>query len=202
MLTKNERSVILLSCQDNPKLAAIKQAVLDLTLEEGYQNLSMSKIAKKAGVSPATIYLTYTSKEDMLTSLYLEARENLDSQMHDLGETQADIQTQIKKMYEYYIRVLLERPQQSLFMNVVNNNPTLINADVYDKMIRQDNGVRELLKKGQQQGVIKQQDVELLIAFTFFPLDDLLEMNYVAGRTTTDEMIKQMVDMCWSAIKA
>ncbi|WP_290123387.1 hypothetical protein [Secundilactobacillus silagei] len=36
----------------------------------------------------------------------------------------------------------------------------------------------------------------------FFPLDDLLEMNYVAGRTTTDEMIKQMVDMCWSAIKA
>lgn len=188
--------------KDNPKLAAIKQAVLDLTLEEGYQNLSMSKIAKKAGVSPATIYLTYTSKEDMLTSLYLEARENLDSQMHDLGETQADIQTQIKKMYENYIRVLLERPQQSLFMNVVNNNPTLINADVYDKMIRQDNGVRELLKKGQQQGVIKQQDVELLIAFTFFPLDDLLEMNYVAGRTTTDDMIKQMVDMCWSAIKA
>lgn len=188
--------------KDNPKLAAIKEAVLDLTINEGYQNLSMSKIAKKAGVSPATIYLTYTSKEDMLTSMYLEAREKMDSRMQDVPDTQADIATQIKDMYERYIRVLLLRPRESLFMNVVNNNPSLIDAEVYAKMIKQDNGVFYLLEKGKAQGVVKDMDNELLIAFTFYPLDDLLEMNYTTGRETTDEMIRDMVAMCWSAIKA
>ena len=38
---------------------------------------SISKIARKAEVSPATVYIYYESKEDMLQNIYLEYSEEV-----------------------------------------------------------------------------------------------------------------------------
>ena len=49
--------------KDDEKQNNIKKAVIKLILEEGFQGTSMSKIAKEAGVSPATVYIYYQNKE-------------------------------------------------------------------------------------------------------------------------------------------
>ncbi|WP_094092917.1 TetR/AcrR family transcriptional regulator [Paenibacillus physcomitrellae] len=41
--------------------------------EIGFAETSISKIAKKAGVSAATIYIYYENKEDMLSKIYFES---------------------------------------------------------------------------------------------------------------------------------
>ncbi len=46
-------------------------------LEEGFHGTSISKIARKAEVSPATVYIYYESKEDMLQNIYLEYSEEV-----------------------------------------------------------------------------------------------------------------------------
>ncbi|MBU0970455.1 MAG: TetR/AcrR family transcriptional regulator; helix-turn-helix transcriptional regulator [Proteobacteria bacterium] len=38
---------------------------------------SVSKIAKEAGVSPATIYVYHKNKEDLLVSTYIEIKKNM-----------------------------------------------------------------------------------------------------------------------------
>ena len=45
--------------KDDEKQRCIKNAVVQLILEEGFQGASVSKIAKSAGVSPATVYIYY-----------------------------------------------------------------------------------------------------------------------------------------------
>ena len=59
-------------CKDEDKQKRIKEAMVSLILREGINGTSISKIAKEAGVSPATIYVYYDSKEDMLTEVFRE----------------------------------------------------------------------------------------------------------------------------------
>ena len=58
--------------KDPDKQHRIKAAMIRLILREGINGTSVSKIAKEAGVSPATIYVYYESKEDMLAEVFRE----------------------------------------------------------------------------------------------------------------------------------
>jgi AcrR family transcriptional regulator len=61
--------------KDDEKQRCIKFAVMQLILEEGFQGTSISKIARVAGVSPATVYIYYENKESMLREIYQEYSE-------------------------------------------------------------------------------------------------------------------------------
>lgn len=58
--------------RDEDKQRRIKEAMVNLILREGIDGTSMSKIAKEAGVSAATIYVYYESKEEMLAEVFRE----------------------------------------------------------------------------------------------------------------------------------
>ena len=58
--------------KDFEKEQRVKAAVIKLILEEGFEGASISKIARAAGVSPATVYIYYDNKEQMLSSIYRE----------------------------------------------------------------------------------------------------------------------------------
>jgi AcrR family transcriptional regulator len=62
--------------KDDEKQRCIKNAVVQLILEEGFQGASVSKIAKAAGVSPATVYIYYENKDAMLRDIYQEYAED------------------------------------------------------------------------------------------------------------------------------
>ena len=58
--------------KDQDKQQRIKNAMVRLFLQEGIDGTSISKIAREAGVSPATIYVYYNSKEEMLLEVFRE----------------------------------------------------------------------------------------------------------------------------------
>ena len=58
--------------KDQDKQQRIKEAMVRLILREGIDGTSVSKIAREAGVSPATIYVYYDSKEEMLAEVFRE----------------------------------------------------------------------------------------------------------------------------------
>ena len=58
--------------KDQEKQQRIKEAMVNLFLREGIDGTSISKIAREAGVSPATIYIYYASKEEMLAEVFRE----------------------------------------------------------------------------------------------------------------------------------
>lgn len=93
--------------KDDEKRNSIKRAVVEIILEQGMNGASISKIAKSAGVSPATVYIYYENKDEMLRDIYNEYAEdvfshllqNLDSHMS--GEQFID--SLIRQYYSYII---------------------------------------------------------------------------------------------------
>lgn len=58
--------------KDPDKQHRIKEALVQMILTEGIQGTSVSKIAKAAQVSPATIYVYYSNKEEMMAEVFRE----------------------------------------------------------------------------------------------------------------------------------
>lgn len=91
--------------KDDEKQNSIKKAVISSILKEGLHGTSMSKIAKEAGVSPATVYIYYQNKEIMLQDIYREYSEDIFSYL--LAKTNKDmngkelIEILIKSYYIY-----------------------------------------------------------------------------------------------------
>jgi len=65
--------------QDENKKAAIFHATIKLVNEIGFVAASVSKIAKEANVSPATIYIYHKDKEDLLVSIFLDIQQKKNS---------------------------------------------------------------------------------------------------------------------------
>ncbi len=50
----------------------VRQKALELIVSQGFDGFSMQKLAKAAGVSPATLYIYYKDKEDLITRIGIE----------------------------------------------------------------------------------------------------------------------------------
>lgn len=59
--------------RDENKEHAIRDKAIEIVVKDGLDGLSMQKLAKAAGVSPATIYIYYKDREDLIIQLGLEA---------------------------------------------------------------------------------------------------------------------------------
>jgi len=55
--------------RDEAKEIAIRKKAMELIVQEGFDGLSMHKLAKAAGVSVATIYIYYKDREDLILNL-------------------------------------------------------------------------------------------------------------------------------------
>ena len=63
--------------RDEVKEGAIRQKALEMAVKEGFDGLSMQKLAKAAGVSPATIYIYFKDRDDLILQLWLEEVEKM-----------------------------------------------------------------------------------------------------------------------------
>jgi AcrR family transcriptional regulator len=50
----------------------VRKKALELIVSQGFEGFSMQKLAKAAEVSPATLYIYYKDKEDLITSIGIE----------------------------------------------------------------------------------------------------------------------------------
>ncbi|WP_125710420.1 TetR/AcrR family transcriptional regulator [Lacticaseibacillus porcinae] len=113
--------------KDENKVKAIKEAVIALCQKDGFTNLTTAKVAKRAGVSPATIYLNYEDKTDMLSRLYEEVKADLHKGLAGVIAAAGDsVEAQIRAMLHYSIEQVQAHPQESHFVSALWTNQELL----------------------------------------------------------------------------
>ncbi|AYL96388.1 TetR/AcrR family transcriptional regulator [Mucilaginibacter celer] len=63
--------------RDEHKEQQIRQKAIEMIVSDGLDGFGINKLAKAAGVSPATIYIYYKDKEELITSLCISAAEKM-----------------------------------------------------------------------------------------------------------------------------
>jgi AcrR family transcriptional regulator len=92
----------------------LRQEILDAARElfakEGYQNVSMRKIAEKIDYSPTTIYLYFEDKNELLSSICEETFTKLVKEFEDIVASTDDPIEQLKRAGRAYIDFGLSHP--------------------------------------------------------------------------------------------
>lgn len=98
-----------------PNGADLRRSILDqarlLLLAEGYQNLSMRRIARAAGCSATSIYLHFDDKDALVHALIDEGMGQLHDQLESAESGLADPDARLEAMSRAYVRFGLENAE-------------------------------------------------------------------------------------------
>ena len=89
----------------------ILSAARELFVNEGYENVSMRKIADRIEYSPTTIYLYFEDKADLLDSVCQETLLSLLNTLEELKKDKSDPVETLKKSGRTYVEFGLKYPQ-------------------------------------------------------------------------------------------
>lgn len=94
----------------------LRQEILDAARElfvaEGYQNVSMRKIAEKIEYSPTTIYLYFKDKSDLLRQVCEQTFANLSRKLASIEQKTKNPLERLRTGMREYINFGLENPSQ------------------------------------------------------------------------------------------
>ncbi|GAX01574.1 TetR/AcrR family transcriptional regulator [Secundilactobacillus silagei] len=112
---------------DEQKKLNITQAVIDLVEQDGLTNLTTAKVARVAGVSPATLYIYYQDKTDMLSRIYEIVKDELhDGLVSALEMVIDDLDQQIRAVIKFSVQQYRKYPREARFVQTLWNNPELL----------------------------------------------------------------------------
>lgn len=153
--------------KDDEKVRSIKEAVIKLILQEGFHGTSVSKIAKMAGVSPATVYIYFENKEDMLHDIYLEYSEEIFDYLMQSIEKETDGAHRIEILMRSYYNYILENKERFSFVEQFSNCPSLANSCSGKRGICK---IYHLIGEMKQNNILKDYRDDNLVAILFQPV--------------------------------
>ncbi|MCR8643399.1 TetR/AcrR family transcriptional regulator [Paenibacillus sp. N1-5-1-14] len=187
--------------KDENKSEAIFRATIQLLNEIGFSDTSMSKIAKRANVSPSTIYVYFENKEDMLGKLYLNVKKKLSLIMLAGLDESVSVRAGLELVIRNYLSYTLEHKEDFLFIEQFCNSPIIEKLNLEDaKLMFQP--FFQLIERGKKEKLIKDCDLMLLLVYIQTPLTEMVKLHLKGEFEFTETNIKHMVQMCWGAIKA
>ena len=188
--------------KDENKIKALHQAVIDVVIRDGYQDLSVSNIAKQAGVSPATLYIYYSDKKAMLGQVYLNIKGLIDAKLFANFDPLGDVEEQFKLLLRNYAEALNTYPQEALVMGVFNEKPDLIPDDMYQEGMKLSHQIQKFYQHAVGVQKIRNVDPDFLIAYTFYPTNNIAQNRFKEHKLMTANDINLLIEMAWQACKA
>lgn len=187
--------------KDENKNEAIFQATIQLLNEIGFSDISMSKIAKRASVSPSTIYVYFENKEDMLSKLYTNVKQKLSSKVLAGIDDTVPVKTAFEMVLRNHIDFIFNHKDEFLFLEQFSNSPLIKNLCLEDHswMFQP---LFELVDRGRKQHLLKECDAMLLLVLLSAPITGLAKMHFNGEFELNEAIIRDLIEISWDAIKA
>ena len=168
--------------------------------EIGFVASSVSKIAKRANVSPATLYIYYKNKEDLLISTYVEIKKKLSTAMLKNFDESKPFRDILFKVWLNSFEFIKKNRSLYQYSEQFSNSPftDLVNHDDLEEHFEP---LFKVLQKGIDQKVIKDVPFEILTAFIFYPVMNLSNPKLCRNLNFNKEIVEKAFTLAWDAIK-
>jgi AcrR family transcriptional regulator len=191
--------------RDEHKEMAIQAKALEMVVQEGFDGLSMHKLAKAANVSPATIYIYYKNREDLLDNLYNHVQKKFSEVALNNFNPEMTLEQGLWLQWKNRLKFIIEYPIYFQFFEQFRNSPC-INHKGIDKSEFKEN-MKLFLTKAIKRGELSKMEPELFWAMAYGPFYALVKFHLqeisMMGNTfkITDAKLKQTLKMVIKALK-
>jgi AcrR family transcriptional regulator len=180
--------------KDDHKQQNIKQAVIKIILAEGFHGASISKIAREAGVSPATVYIYYDSKAAMLHDIYQEYYDEIYTHLLSQVRREMSGKQLIESLVRAYYSYIVEYGEEFYFVEQFSSCPALVSTcDGLQNRVK----IASLFDELKKQHIIKDVDNSTITAILFNPVKSIalqLHNRPQAADSLLDDLINMIQD--------
>ncbi len=187
------------------KYQRILDAAVEVIAENGYFNSPVSAIAARAGVADGTLYLYFRSKDDVLRT----AIDSTFARFHAMVEEEFKRVHDPREQLEFIARVHLEshavnRNMAIIMQTEMRQSAKFIAEFSHHHLVRYIQVVREVIRRGQQQGIFRRDVSDGVVAHCMFgAIDELLSSAVFTGRVyDAKATAKQVLDVLPHGITA
>jgi len=187
------------------KYQRILDAAVEVIAERGYFNSPVSAIAKRAGVADGTIYLYFKSKDDVLRTAIDEAFVKFYRQVEEGFARLTGPKEQLEFLAELHLESYqVNRSMAVLMQTEMRQSAKFIAEFSHKHLVRYIQVVREVIRRGQQEGIFRQDVSDGVVAHCMFgAIDELLSSAVFTGRTYEPKVTaRQVMDVLMNGIGA
>jgi AcrR family transcriptional regulator len=166
--------------RDELKELAIREKALEMVVKHGFDGLSMQKLAKAAGVSPATIYIYFKDRDDLILQLFLqEMKKMVDATLNGFDPSM-HFEEGLKVQWLNRARFCMQNPESMHFLEQIKFSP-------YHEafMKKMDNTFPKIMGEFVHNAINRKELVKLPVevywSIAFAPLYQLVKMH-MSGR--------------------
>ena len=109
--------------RDEHKELLVKNKAIEMIVQEGLDGLSMQKLSKEAKVSPATLYIYYKDKEDLLFQLGYEEATRLTTTILKNFDPEMRFEEGMRVQWRNRADYWLENPMRASFLEQLRHSP-------------------------------------------------------------------------------
>jgi AcrR family transcriptional regulator len=193
--------------RDENKEKVIRQKALEMVVQEGFDGLSMQKLAKAAGVSPATIYIYFKHREDLIIQLAVEINNKITTATLKNFDPGMHLKEGLKVQWINRSKYCIKYPLDMKFIEQVRHSP--FDAKVVKLMDKRFmHAMGDFVGNAIKRKELAQLPVEIYWAIAFAPLYILVEFHmnksaFQPGRkfVLNDEVMNMALDRIVKALK-
>jgi AcrR family transcriptional regulator len=192
--------------RDENKKEAIFQKALEMIVNEGFEGLSMQRLARAAGVSPATIYIYFKDKEDMLLQLHKRESDRFIANTLEGFDPEMDFATGLAVQWKNRARYVIDHPDRGHFMEHFTFTPLLAKS-VQTRDPRFSEAMRRFVSKAIDNKELVKMPFEVYWSIAFAPLYNLVRYHKAGMNLSgekfelTDTMLMQTLSLVLKALK-
>jgi AcrR family transcriptional regulator len=182
------------------KREALIKATIDLVNNNGFHATPMSKIAKMAGVSPATIYLYFENKQDLVNKTYIEVKQKYTDYAFKTYNVSMSVEKGFETIWKRIADFKLKECDNAMFLAQCDNTP-IIDEPSIKEGIKHLQPLLDLWERGKKEGVIKPISDYLLYAYAINPLSFLMMAQKRGAFKLDKNHIEAAYQAAWNSIK-
>ncbi|NPV58701.1 MAG: helix-turn-helix transcriptional regulator [Actinobacteria bacterium] len=187
------------------KFSSIIEAALKVFGEKGYYNATISEIARTAGVSEATIYEYFGSKEDLLFAIPKEITTHAVEFLEAIGPYIKGAENKIRTIAYGYFNLYRDNPDySSLVLLDLKHNRKFMEAEGYQAVKRSAGYLLSCIEEGISSGEFRKGlDPYLVRSMILGTIEHVFFRWHLRGRK--DELrdfVEPMLDMLFEGIRS
>lgn len=162
--------------RDEQKELMIRQKALEMIVRDGIEQFSIQKLAKAAKVSPATMYIYFKNKDDLILQLYADVSTRMFEATLKGFDSSMSFEDGLRVQWKNRLEFTLGHYDEALFLEQLRSCP------VHDKALKMvDPRFRQIMNAFVSNAVKKKELVrtsfEVYWSVAFAPLYNLIRMH-------------------------
>jgi AcrR family transcriptional regulator len=190
--------------RDPAKERAIRQRALDMIVKSGFDGFSMQKLARAAGVSPATIYIYFRDRDDLIMRLHEEASAHMAEVTLRNFDPQMSFEEGLRVQWINRAHYCIEYQKESHFLEQIRHSPLHQRAHEISKgrfIAAMSTFVGNAIRRGELVRI----PVEVYWSVAFAPLYNLVKFHMHGGLTgpfvLDEKILNQTLGLILKALK-